>query len=440
MKIEAPSPETTLVVVLGASEWPDFPDFAGSEAFAHAVHDFREYLLDSRYFGLPQENLLDLFDRADGPDKIDRQIRHFLDNRIALMKEKAHPAADLLVYFVGHGGFVGRNSDYYLAVRCTSDENPDVSGIRMEPFINTLTTKARRLRRMLILDCCYAGAAYRAFQAGGPAEVAIRQTTTIIKERATAIGEGASLLCSSGKDAPSLIAADGSYTQFSRALIQVLKEGAPHLSDQPRLSLYAVAALIEEKLRQEAEEQAPRPEVHSPDQENGDVASIPFFPNYGMKTEDQLWMKMVRVGYRKLVEKAWADKILDSEKLIKLNGYHLDRNSEEAASIAHEVMGDVKEGVLNSLRWLIDFPSEPVFLNSGEAANIEREVMGDVKEEIYRKQQRERANKMVEAEFEMIRYFNNMDAEETLGVQEARQKMQKNNEIFKSFDQLLEDQ
>lgn len=401
MKIEAPSPETTLAVVLGASQWPDFPDFPGSEAFAHAVHDFREYLLDSRYFGLPQENLLDLFDREDGPDKIDRQIRRFLDSRIALMKENAHPAADLLVYFVGHGGFVGRNSDYYLAVRCTSYENPDISGIRIEPFIDMLTTKARRLRRMLILDCCYAGAAYRAFQAEGPAEVAIRQTTTILKEQATEIGEGASLLCSSSKDTPSRIAADGSYTRFSRAFMQVLKEGDPRHTNRLRLSLSEVAALTEEKLRQEAGEHAPRPEVHSPDQENGDVATIPFFPNLGRKIEEPPWMQQVRDGYRKLVEAVWADKILDGEKLTRLTEYYC---------VPEEDIG-------------------PVFLSPEDAASIERNVMGDVKEIIYREQLQTSAYIIVSADIKARRAV----------IESAKGRIRTDESLFRGFDGLLGD-
>jgi|GEM_PF-1197150 len=196
------------------------------------------------------------------------------------MKQVGHGPTDLLFYFVGHGGFVGRNSEYYLAVRCTSSANPAVSGIRMEPLATTITDRARYLRRFIILDCCYAAAAFTAFQAEGPAQVAIRQTVDLFKEKAKWVGKGTALLCSSGKKVPSLLTAEEDSTLFSRALLDVLSiKGNPYRPDEPYLSLREVADLTEEVLGNMLDEQAPRPELHSPDQVDGDVAEVPFFPN-----------------------------------------------------------------------------------------------------------------------------------------------------------------
>jgi hypothetical protein len=41
-----PTAPTTLVILLGASAWPNSPGFEASEAFVHAAHGFRDYLLD----------------------------------------------------------------------------------------------------------------------------------------------------------------------------------------------------------------------------------------------------------------------------------------------------------------------------------------------------------------------------------------------------------
>src|SRR5260221_869133 len=232
-----PTPQTTLVILLGASEWPDSPDFPGSKAFANVAGNFRAYLLNPQHFGLPEENFLDLFDTEHGPEKIDQAIRQFLDQRTLALQQAGKPPRDLLFYFVGHGGFWGRHSEYYLAVRRTSSDRPYVSGIRMESLATALTDKARYLRRLIILDCCYAAAAFTAFQAEGPAQVAVLQAVAVFKRKAKRVGKGTSLLCSSGKKVTSLLTPDRTSTMFSKALLQVLATtGNPHRPDQAYLS------------------------------------------------------------------------------------------------------------------------------------------------------------------------------------------------------------
>ncbi len=405
MKIEDPSPETTLVILLGASEWPYSPDFSGSAAFANAARDFREYILSPDRFNLPQENFLGLFNTKLGPDKIDRKIRQFLSGRISKMKNSGSAARDLLVYFVGHGGFVGKNSEYYLAVRSTSSENPGVSGIRIGSFVDTLTEKATFLRRIFILDCCYAGAAYTAFLSGGPEQVATIQMVNALKEKVKTIGEGASLLCSSGKDVPSRLSSDHSYTMFSRALLHALTTGHPRKSDQSYLSLREVADLTEEWLQNSGAE-APRPEVHSPDQRYGDIADVPFFPNFAVLNVNT---------YRSAVVEAWVGQKLDKPKIARLTGLTsaLGLSQEQVASIEREVMGDVKETIWSrqlerdcldqyhrevEAAWANRKLSEEKITQLKGLANelglrkeqidtIEREVMGDIKEEIWAHQQ-----------------------------------------------------
>src|SRR6266567_6532231 len=111
MDVKAPSSQTTLVILLGASEWPFAPEFQGSEAFAKAAQRLKAYFLNPRPFGLPAENLLDLFNSDQSADELDVEIGQFLERRIAATKATGNAARDLLLYFVGHGGFVGRDSD-----------------------------------------------------------------------------------------------------------------------------------------------------------------------------------------------------------------------------------------------------------------------------------------------------------------------------------------
>src|SRR2546430_17196859 len=96
MDVKAASPQTTLLILLGASEWPFAPEFQGSEAFAKAARRLKAYFLNSRPFGLPPENLLDLFNSEKSADEIDVIIGQFLEQRRAELQAARNPARDLL--------------------------------------------------------------------------------------------------------------------------------------------------------------------------------------------------------------------------------------------------------------------------------------------------------------------------------------------------------
>src|SRR5207249_3758147 len=64
-----------------------------------------------------------------------------------------------------------------------------------------------------------------------------------------------------------------------KALLQALSQGSLHQQAKQFLSLHEVAHLTEEIIDRVLKEKAPRPEVHSPDQKTGDVATVPLFPN-----------------------------------------------------------------------------------------------------------------------------------------------------------------
>src|SRR6266700_871267 len=106
MEAQPPSPQTTLLILLGASNWPYMPEFRGSEAFTRAEQRPRAYFLHPPSFGLPPENLLDLFDTEQSTDELDLAIGRFLKEKQAALTNIGRPARDILLYFIGHGGFV----------------------------------------------------------------------------------------------------------------------------------------------------------------------------------------------------------------------------------------------------------------------------------------------------------------------------------------------
>ncbi len=74
---------------------------------------------------------------------------------------------------------------------------------------------------------------------------------------------------------------DASSTMFSKGLLAALIGGSAHRED--RLSLRDVKELAMDSLYEIRD--APRPVVLSPDQSEGDVADIPFFPNPWIEKE-----------------------------------------------------------------------------------------------------------------------------------------------------------
>src|SRR5579859_4968111 len=125
-----PSPQTTLVILLGASEWSR-SNLNGSLAFARSASKVSDYFCNPHRFGLPPENWLDLFDKhQSSPDEVDQAIGGFLDKRISIMKQAGTPARDLLFYYIGHGVFApGYDQAYHLAIRSTRDESLRTSAV-----------------------------------------------------------------------------------------------------------------------------------------------------------------------------------------------------------------------------------------------------------------------------------------------------------------------
>ena len=274
-----PTPPTALVIVLGASAWPNSPGFQASQAFVHAAQEFRDYLLDPQGFGLPAVNLLDLFDTQTSSSDQLELLGAFLEQQMQALSAANQAARDVLVYFVGHGGFAGPSADFYLLPHRANASSLRVSGMAIDALAEVLREKARQTRRYLFLDCCFAAAAFRAFQ-GGPDQTAIKKTLDAFAVQARSSGfpgRGTVLLCSSDQKSPSLLLPDESCTMFSRALLDVLRNGDPHRPLQ--LSLRDIKELAEDRLAALPEKNAPRPGLHSPDQSEGDVADVPFFPN-----------------------------------------------------------------------------------------------------------------------------------------------------------------
>jgi len=263
---EIVSPKTTLAVILGASDFPQWSALS-NPAFEASAKDFRRYLLDEEAFNLPESQLLPLFNTSKSQSDILVDIATFLSE-----KYQPHGAVstvrDLLIYYVGHGDFTaGRN--YCLAV-ASSRPKVDATMLRMGDLAGVIRNNAAGLRRFLILDCCFAGKAIKEMQSA-PLIAAREEIMDSFAH------EGTTLLCSSTENKVSLAPEGSQYTMFSGALLEVLRTGVPNL-DTP-LSMDQLGNRTDEIIRLRYPGEAVRPTVLSPDPVAEKTSLVPFFPN-----------------------------------------------------------------------------------------------------------------------------------------------------------------
>lgn len=273
-----PLPQQMLAVLLGASSFRRAPNLAQGRAFYNSAQDFQEYLLAANGLGIPRENVAWFFDDSRSPSDQLQDIRDFLESRSTDLTNKGTPAKDLIVYYVGHGFFSGPDQTYCLAVRTTDERSEALTSMRSVDLAAIIKAQARFLRKFLILDCCFSAAAYKEFQSS-PLQAGRIKLLDELPQK------GTTLLCSSSAHDASLAPRDLPRTMFSDALLSALRQGHPFLG--PRLSLSELGDLIKTKLHETHASTWVRPEVHSPDQREGDVASVGIFPNAAVEAASE---------------------------------------------------------------------------------------------------------------------------------------------------------
>ena len=169
---------------------------------------------------------------------------------------------------------VDPGSRYILALRNIKENNEDISGFPIKSLANTLRQNAPKLRRYVILDCCFPPLHSESFQSVGPLEVARQKIEDYLPSKGTA------LLCASGARDPAKAPHDATYTMFSSVLLEILEKGSADLPE--RFSLADLAARTQDAIQERYADAAVRPQVLSPDQTVGDIAKLAIFPNPGL--------------------------------------------------------------------------------------------------------------------------------------------------------------
>lgn len=320
----SPSLETTLVVMLGVSKCPGSPHLADLPGSRNAADSFYEYL--TRDFGLAEENINDLFDSRRSPSEQLRTIGDWLFGK----KDKLR---DLLVFYTGHGGFTPTDRKFFLATRSTTEQLEGGTSIRIVDLATVLKTKAPWARKFLIFDCCFAASVVADFMSS-PGSVAFDKTKDVFPPTGTAI------LCSSSSQDISIASVGDKYTRFSEALLWVLREGNARVDTA--LSLWDIAAQCRERILEKYPEDRMRPEIHSPDQPEGDIATeVRIFPNLSLKrkaeTGERAEKEQLEAERRQREEQGRvAAEQRQREEQRRLAAINREREEQERLAAAHD--------------------------------------------------------------------------------------------------------
>jgi Caspase domain len=273
----------TAAILLGASNFALHNETYGpNPAFLRSKEDFRAYLQDARQgLALADEAICDLFNLDYLPSQQLVLIGKFLE-KISKQIDR-ETSCNLIVYYVGHGYFAGQRQEYHVALACLEAGYDATTGLKITELAEVIKERARYFRRFVILDCCFAAEALKEFQ--GAADDAIYAKAkgafaedaphrTVPNPR-----RGTALYCAADKDHVARSPKELPRTMFSDALLDVLRKGDRQYP--PFLSLAEVKELAWERLQNYPN--PVRPVLHSPDQSEGDVATIVgLFPNYGL--------------------------------------------------------------------------------------------------------------------------------------------------------------
>ena len=240
-------------------------------------------LRDREGLNLSPRNVKVLIDSFDDGPEILRQMWEFIRDRRAGLIKLDTPVTDLLIYYVGHGGF-SENDAFFLSIRSTNENDPLATSITAESLGRLVREAGAGLRTYLVLDCCFAASVSKVFM-NGPLGVAEAQLRDVLPQQGDVAGRrsgnlpayGTALLCASGPREPAKAPPDLAYTMFTGALLELLRTGETNAP--PRLSLDDAARLVRMRLEAQFTDKAVLPVVHAPQQSQGRLDLLPLFPN-----------------------------------------------------------------------------------------------------------------------------------------------------------------
>ena len=272
-------PQRTLLVVLGASRFSD-DRYLSAEAFDNTARAFKGYFSKPTTFDVSEDDLLDLFNRPLVVEQL-AQINDFLTERLGEPHRDQGVETLVVVLYVGHGGFHGQ-TDYSLILTDTRRPVEAESSLSASSLGRVIRRASMRCSILVILDCCYAAEAARHFQVAGDIERVRHELAAVSSERRI------TLLCAAGSRHKTVLEHQQTMTLFGGSLLRVLEVGDPFINGD--LSTYQVRDLVLAEIQRRQMQAGDlielRPEVHSPRQDGGDLATRAIFRNPSKRRRD----------------------------------------------------------------------------------------------------------------------------------------------------------
>jgi serine/threonine protein kinase len=267
-------PRSTAAVLLGASDWTD-AGLGSAPSFGRSAKELLNYLTHASGLGLDPDLIIDLFnDRTYAGEQLG-YVRDTLGRRIKERSEAGHPVSDVIIYYLGHG-VTDEQAHLSLLVRRSINGMEVETGIRAPDLARTLKLAAPKQRRMIVLDCCFAEAAIKAFI--GMSAPAKSLSASVAKDFADGLpASGGLLLCSAPANEIAVGAPNAEHTLFTGALLQVLQSGLGR--DQPFFSFTDLRDATYQIMLEKFGAGAPYPVLHPFSPAHGDLAQYPAFPN-----------------------------------------------------------------------------------------------------------------------------------------------------------------
>jgi hypothetical protein len=274
--------DSTAAVVLGASAWPRARGLNGGNSFVNSAREIKAYLQEPKHgLGLPEEAIFWLFDsNLPGPSQID-EIGSFLQKRErdARMLHGSSGLCDTFIYYVGHGSFPEASNQFFMLARTSDPDQWDTSCILASALARRVRSVLPFARQIVILDCCFSGAAIRDWQAVAGSQGVMMRASIEDSVPST----GAVLICSSASEMVSMAPAGASLTMFTDGLLTGLRKGNPALGRV--LNARDAGDLAWSSMQTRWKGRAIRPVVVPVDRGHGDISRIgaflnPAFPDF----------------------------------------------------------------------------------------------------------------------------------------------------------------
>jgi hypothetical protein len=265
---------TILAIIFGASKWPDLPMLGSSNAFTISAARMYNYLTDRAGLNLVPSFVKCLFDSKLTRDQLDLEIRSFLERHYV---DGIPSFTDVIIYYTGHGDFTKGEQHFQVLLRSSNEKIEDFAGYTMRQLAATVNAAARKARKFVFLDCCYAAAAFSDWQRQGlqdPRRAIEFQAQEHFPDSQEITGTVLFCACDERQWA---LFKDDQPTMFSGSLLNALVSGDNERGKH--LSVEDIYELTKEDILRQYGSEAVAPLLHVPKGQSEILTSYPLFPN-----------------------------------------------------------------------------------------------------------------------------------------------------------------